>query len=123
MAKQKLTRQAIALAFFGGALGTLLRWLTSEILPSLDALWLVNILGALLVGFFAGHEWFKPEGRRIFWSTGFAGGFTTMSAIAVLPLTQTLDFNSLAITVAGMVLAGFAAYWLGLKIATRMSSK
>jgi CrcB protein len=123
LAKQKLTRQAIALAFFGGALGTLLRWSISEVLPSLDALWLVNILGALLVGFFAGHVWFKPESRRIFWSTGFAGGFTTMSAIAVLPLTLTLDFNSLAITVAGMVLAGFVAYWLGLKIATRMSSK
>ena len=123
MAKQKLTRQAIALAFFGGALGTLLRWSTSEVLPSLEALWLVNILGALLVGFFAGHTWFKPEPRRIFWSTGFAGGFTTMSAIAVLPLSESLDFASLAITVAGMLLAGFVAYWLGLKIATRMSSK
>ena len=75
------------------------------------------------MGVFAGHTWFKIESRKIFWSTGFAGGFTTLSAIAVLPLSETLDMVSLVITVAGMLLAGFAAYWLGLKVATRMSSK
>ena len=123
MAKQKLTRQQISLAFFGGALGTLLRWSLSQVMPSLEALWLVNILGALLAGVFAGHAWFKIESRKIFWSTGFAGGFTTLSAIAVLPLTETLDLLSLVMTIAAMTIAGFAAYWLGLKTSARMSSK
>lgn len=122
MVKQKLSRSAITLTFFGGALGSLLRWVISETNDSLVALFTVNIFGALLVGFFAGHVWFKTESRRNFWSTGFAGGFTTMSAIAILPLTDSLDVVSLAITVASMMLAGFAAYWLGLKIGARMAS-
>jgi CrcB protein len=121
LAKQKLSRSAITLTFFGGALGSLLRWFISETNNSLAALFTVNIAGALLVGFFASHVWFKSESRRNFWSTGFAGGFTTMSAIAILPLTENLDVTSLAITVAAMIVGGFVAYWLGLKIGARMS--
>ena len=123
MATQKLSRSAITLTFFGGALGSLLRFAISETSTSLVALFIVNIVGALLVGFFAGHSWFRSESRRNFWSTGFAGGFTTLSAIAVLPLTETLDLLSLVMTIAAMTIAGFAAYWLGLKTSARMSSK
>lgn len=122
MATQKLTRSAVVLAFLGGALGTLLRWTISETNSTLLSLWLVNIAGALIVGFFAGHAWFKTDSRRIFWSTGFVGGFTTMSGIAILPLTESLSLLSIAITVAGMVFAGLVAYWLGLKIGARMGA-
>jgi CrcB protein len=115
---QKLSRSAILLTFFGGALGTLLRWIISEANSTLVALWIVNILGAVLVGVFAGHSWFKTESRRAFWSTGLAGGFTTMSAIAVLPLSESFD----AVSVGAMVAVGMAGYWLGLKIGTRMGN-
>ena len=122
MATQKLSRNAIALTFLGGALGSLLRFTISETSTSLVALFTVNIVGALLVGFFAGHTWFKSESRRNFWSTGFAGGFTTMSAVAILPLTESLSLPSLAIVVASMVAIGLLAYWLGQKIGSRMAS-
>ncbi len=122
MATQKLSRSAITLTFFGGALGSLLRFAISETGTSLVALFIVNIVGALLVGFFAGHSWFRSESRRNFWSTGFAGGFTTMSAVAILPLTETSAMASLAITVACMVAFGLFAYWLGQKIGARMGS-
>ena len=122
MATQKLSRSAITLTFFGGALGSLLRFAISETGTSLVALFIVNIVGALLVGFFAGHSWFRSESRRNFWSTGFAGGFTTMSAVAILPLTETSAMTQLAITVASMVAFGLFAYWLGQKIGSRMGS-
>ena len=122
MATQKLSRSAITLTFFGGALGSLLRFAISETSTSLVALFIVNIVGALLVGFFAGHSWFRSESRRNFWSTGFAGGFTTMSAVAILPLTETSAMASLAITVATMVAFGLFAYWLGQKVGARMGS-
>ena len=122
MATQKLSRSAITLTFFGGALGSLLRFAISETGTSLVALFIVNIVGALLVGFFAGHSWFRSESRRNFWSTGFAGGFTTMSAVAILPLTETSAMTQLAITVASMVAFGLFAYWLGQKIGARMGS-
>lgn len=117
MASQKLSRSAVLLTFSGGALGSLLRFAISEVNSTLVALWIVNILGALLVGFFAGHKWFKTESRRAFFSTGLAGGFTTMSAIAILPLGPSFD----AISIGAMVAVGMTAYWLGLKIGSRMS--
>jgi len=122
VATQKLSRSAITLTFFGGALGSLLRFAISETSTSLVALFIVNIVGALLVGFFAGHSWFRSESRRNFWSTGFAGGFTTMSAVAILPLTESLSLPILAIVVASMVAIGLFAYWLGQKIGARMGS-
>jgi len=117
MASQKLSRSAVLLTFSGGALGSLLRFAIAEVNSTLVALWIVNILGALFVGFFAGHKWFKTESRRAFFSTGLAGGFTTMSAIAILPLGPNFD----AISIGAMVAVGMAAYWLGLKIGSRMS--
>lgn len=117
MASQKLSRSAVLLTFSGGALGSLLRFAISEANSTLVALWIVNILGALLAGFFAGHKWFKTESRRAFFSTGLAGGFTTMSAIAILPLGPNFD----AISIGAMVAVGMTAYWLGLKIGSRMS--
>ncbi len=120
MATQNLSRSAITLTFLGGALGSLLRFAISETSTSVVALFIVNIVGALLVGFFAGHSWFRSESRRNFWSTGFAGGFTTMSAVAILPLTETSAMTQLAITVACMVALGLFAFWLGQKVGTRM---
>ena len=117
MASQKLSRSAVLLTFSGGALGSLLRFAIAEVNSTLVALWIVNILGALFVGFFAGHKWFKTESRRAFFSTGLAGGFTTMSAIAILPLGPNFD----AISIGAMVAVGMAAYWLGLKFGSRMS--
>ena len=117
MASQKLSRSAVLLTFSGGALGSLLRFAIAEVNSTLVALWIVNILGALFVGFFAGHKWFKTESRRAFFSTGLAGGFTTMSAIAILPLGPNFD----AISIGAMVAVGMIAYWLGLKIGSRMS--
>lgn len=122
MAVQKLSHEAILLTFAGGALGSLLRFVLAEVNSTLVALWIVNIVGALLVGFFAGHEWFKTESRRAFWSTGLAGGFTTMSALAILPLSSEFDALSVGAMVGGMVAIGMAAYWLGLKIGTKVSS-
>ena len=116
MASQKLSRIAVLLTFSGGAIGSLLRFLISEVNSTMVALWIVNIVGALFVGFFAGHKWFKTESRRAFFSTGLAGGFTTMSAIAILPLGPNFDASLDAVSIAAMVAVGMVAYWLGLKV-------
>jgi CrcB protein len=116
MAPQQLSRSVVLLTFSGGALGSLLRFAISEVNSTLIALWIVNILGALFVGFFAGHKWFKTESRRAFFSTGLAGGFTTMSAIAVLSLGPNFDASLEGVSIAAMIVVGMAAYWLGLKI-------
>jgi hypothetical protein len=43
-----------------------------------------------------------------------------MSAIAVLPLGPNFDATLDAISIGAMVAVGMAAYWLGLKIGSRM---
>jgi len=116
VASQKLSRAAVLLTFTGGAIGSLTRFLISEVNSTMVALWIVNIVGALFVGFFAGHKWFKTESRRAFFSTGLAGGFTTMSAIAILPLGPNFEAGFDALSIAAMVAVGMVAYWLGLKV-------
>ncbi len=84
----KLTAKSMLLVFAGGALGSLLRFLIGEVLDNLIALALVNLLGAAFLGWINGSAAAaKPRftGASVaqFWGAGFAGGFTTMSGLAM----------------------------------------
>jgi CrcB protein len=66
----------------GGILGSLLRWQISEITDSVSlTVFVVNQLGVLVAGVIA-YRLKSSEKMRLFWITGFAGGFTTMSSLA-----------------------------------------
>ncbi|WP_435623046.1 fluoride efflux transporter CrcB [Flagellimonas sp.] len=82
-------KQAL-LVFLGGGLGSMLRYLISKPLNSLnDSFYLgtftVNILGCLLIGMVMGlaskNQLFSQQGI-LFFATGICGGFTTFSAFA-----------------------------------------
>jgi fluoride exporter len=84
----KLTAKSMLLVFAGGALGSLLRFLIGEVLDSLMALALVNLLGAAFLGWINGsaaaaNPRFTGASVALFWGAGFAGGFTTMSGLAM----------------------------------------
>jgi len=115
----KLTPKSIALTLVGGAIGSLSRWLISDASDMATVLWLVNIFGTLLLGFFTASPSFASQGRREFWAVGFCGGFTTMSGLAIWQYYGTFSW----IAVASMFALGFAAYFAGLKIGSWMSSK
>ncbi|AIT61758.1 fluoride efflux transporter family protein [Corynebacterium doosanense] len=77
----------------GAALGSMIRWaLTEAVGVDLPAILAVNVLGCALMGFF------RPGP---FWGTGFLGGFTTMSAYALLtaqlPALQALCYTLLTV--------------------------
>jgi len=74
----------VALVAIGGAIGSLLRWQFIELLNSITiGVFIVNQLGVLVAGLVAYR--LKPSPRqRLFWITGFAGGFTTLSSFAFL---------------------------------------
>jgi fluoride exporter len=74
----------VLLVAIGGIIGSLLRWQFIESLSSTTiGVFLVNQLGVLIAGFVAYRA--KPTPRqRLFWITGFAGGFTTLSSFAFL---------------------------------------
>ena len=78
--------------FLGGALGGILRYSIEELarvtLTDSVATWLylfaVNLAGAFLLGLTARHPFFDAATCRYFWESGFAGGFTTMSAVTLV---------------------------------------
>ena len=107
------------LVFAGGAIGSSVRYLTGLALNPLADLFLVNLLGALLLGVFYSHPWFSSSEKKAFWGTGFAGGFTTMSGVGFwLVYGSFLSFGGILVTLA-MFLAGLGCFLLGKRIGVR----
>jgi CrcB protein len=100
------------LTFLGGAIGSVLRFEISQVLPQSIWLWIVNILGALVLGFINTNKSFAKPNLQAFWGTGFAGGFTTLSSL----ITFTLLINEAVggvLYLAQQIGVGVAVYWLG----------
>jgi CrcB protein len=82
--RKEVPLKKYALVMSGGIIGALSRYFIAENIHSQYlAVFIINQLGV----FFAGVVIFKvksSELSRIFWISGFAGGFTTFSSFAVL---------------------------------------
>ena len=105
--------------FIGGVLGTMVRYVIFTMMVGLAeyptyeliALFTVNLIGALFLGITARHPYFQLETCRNLWGEGFAGSFTTMSA-----LTMFVDYQGLSWEIFAMLILGFFAYALGFRI-------
>lgn len=114
------------LVFLGGGLGSLLRYLVAAVLEitlgstlagSLS-LYIVNISGAVFLGL---SNAFNSEAKRYLWGAGFAGGFTTMSGVAIFLYTQT---PATALPGAAIMFGlGFIGYAAGANLARAIGGK
>jgi CrcB protein len=115
----------------GGALGTLARWAVSTGIPAVAAWPLatlaVNLLGALLLGFLLeslrrrGPETPRLRRWRLGAGTGFCGGFTTYSSLAV-ELDRLVSGGDAAVALgyaAVSLVGGVLAAVLGIALAAR----
>jgi fluoride ion exporter CrcB/FEX len=109
----------MALAFAGGAIGSVLRWMIGEAFDTQVMLWMANLAGTALLGFINSHPWFNPEERKQFWAVGLCGGFTTMSGLAVWQYSSDFDLLEVGLLVA----SGLLIYWLFRTITARMLAK
>jgi fluoride ion exporter CrcB/FEX len=114
--------------FFGGALGSALRYLVflgvegsslTEPEIALVATSIVNLLGALFLGFVQARN--LPSSPKLaFWGSGVAGGFTTMSGLTLVTHQRNLGpFGNGTIFWLAVVLQlilGVLAFWLGRKL-------
>ncbi len=89
-------------------------------------IFIVNFSGSFLIGWFSGHysrmEGPRLRNRRLFWITGFCGGYTTFSAFAADSLAMVREGEA---QVAGLYAAlsiagGIFAVWFGLSLAMRV---
>jgi len=112
----KFSPANFALVFLGGAIGTAARYAASIALPQIGMLFLVNLLGAAFLGVVNSAKLFESGSSKAFWGVGFAGGFTTMSGVALWMIGSS-DTAALApLTVIAMFVLGVLAYLLGLRV-------
>jgi fluoride ion exporter CrcB/FEX len=109
-------RSEFVLVFMGGGLGSLARYLIGSglevtlgsAMAGMYSLFFVNVAGAFFLGLVSFHPYFANDKRKAFWGSGFAGGFTTMSGVALFVYQQ----SSVTITTV-MFAFGFFAFAAG----------
>ena len=113
----------VLLVGLGGAIGSMLRYLATEIIPSNHMPYgtiSVNLVGSMLLGIMFGAiaaDVIINQYYVLLFGTGVLGAFTTMSAFAMDTVTLSEDELSktviyITITIFGSI--GFA--WLGYKL-------
>jgi CrcB protein len=116
---KSIIENELFLVFLGGGLGSLLRYALGSglevslgsTLAGMLSLFLVNVTGAFFLGIVSFHPFFANENKKSFWGSGFAGGFTTMSGVALFVYQQ----SSLTIT-SVMFALGFFAFAAGVAL-------
>lgn len=99
----------------GGALGAMSRYIIQTIgAPSIWKTWLINILGAFLLGIVAYGVW-TNETFLLFVATGFLASFTTFSTVMVewVELLDDRRYGLFALYASLTVGGGFVALTLG----------
>lgn len=122
-------RREVAAVFVGGALGTLVRAALSHLLAVPPGHWpwatfIVNIVGAALLGYIA-IRLPAPGYRRSLLGTGLCGGLTTFSTMqveVVVMLEHGLHLLAGAYTVTSIGL-GLLVVWLGTALARRVRAR
>ena len=113
----------VLLVGLGGAIGSILRYLVTEIIPSNQMPYgtiTVNLLGSMLLGIMFGAiaaDAIISQDNILLFGTGLLGAFTTMSAFAMdtINLTEN-EFSITLIYVAITIIGSLVLAWLGYKI-------
>jgi len=125
-------KRAFGLVFAGGAFGTFVRLGFQLSLNNNLALLWVNIFGAGFLGLINGlasradnprfegtkKSRFASAESKWFWGAGFAGGFTTMSGLALAFVLMVGNFGAIfgLVYILVQFVAGLFAYALGYRI-------
>ena len=123
-----MLRQLLLVAL-GGALGSAMRYLTAILLArhymgSIPlATLVVNVLGCFLIGLLIGLC-SETTYLRLLFITGFCGGFTTFSTFTAESYVMFREgaYGLALLYIAGSVLIGLLALWVGLYVSRIIAS-
>ena len=123
-----MLRQLLLVAL-GGAIGSALRYLTALLLArhytgSIPLATLaVNLVGCFLIGLLIGLC-SDTSHLRLLFITGFCGGFTTFSTFTAESYSMFREgsYGLALLYIAGSVLIGLLALWLGLFLSRLLAS-
>lgn len=123
-----MLRQLLLVAL-GGAIGSALRYLTALLLArhytgSIPlATLVVNLVGCFLIGLLIGLC-SDTSHLRLLFITGFCGGFTTFSTFTAESYSMFREgsYGLALLYIAGSVLIGLLALWLGLSLSRLLAS-
>ena len=114
----------VLLVFFGGGVGSVLRYIIGKYLNNPNdgipyGTFAANIIGSLLIGIILGlaaKNDSLTSNQTLLLATGFCGGFTTFSTFAYENhvLLKSGDFTSFALYTIGSFIVGFLAVFLGM---------
>ena len=118
---------AYLLVFFGGGLGSMLRYAVNVLCGRLlgtdfpFGILIINVTGSTVMGLVAGYLAFKGEASqpwRIFLMTGILGGYTTFSAFSLdtIVLYERGELGLAAFYVAGSVVLSILGLVAGLAL-------
>ena len=125
--------QHLGLVLIGGGIGSICRYVATTLIGSIGGTGFpfgtlfVNLLGSFLMGFlmffFLDEHFTLPETLRLFLAVGFLGGFTTFSSFSMesLLLLRGDSFFYAFANLAGNMLLGLLAVWLGMQAAGRLA--
>ncbi len=126
---------AIGLVVLGGAIGTVLRYLLSLVIPSWHGLslgiFVINVTGAFALGWLlevlarGGPDAGRRRAARLLIGTGVLGGYTTYSTFAVDTdgLLLAAQFGPSALYGLATVLIGAAASVAGITVGAAVSRR
>ena len=117
----------VLLVGLGGAIGSILRYLITDIIPSNQMPYgtiTVNLLGSMLLGIMFGAiaaDAIINQDYVLLFGTGLLGAFTTMSAFAMDTVTLTEDeisttFIYVLITIVGSIGLAWSGYKIGFSL-------
>jgi fluoride exporter len=117
----------LVLVFFGGGLGSLLRFIIGKwVSPLLNnpfpyGTLVTNVMACLILGFIIGladHKQIISPTARLFWTVGFCGGFSTFSTFSseTITLLQSGFHLSTMFYIVGSLLFCISATYAGLHL-------
>ena len=111
--------------FFGGGLGSVLRFMVSNYTQKLWNInsfpmgtFLVNIIGCFLIGIFSAYFMKSDSVLKFLLIAGFCGGFTTFSTFSAenISLWQSGNYLVLGLYIFGSLMVGALAVYFGLEL-------